>query len=441
MKTNTRRHGVTHEGGRALAHQDPLSELRRSVLCCLLWEKQFYEDGVDIADRIASLVPKCDPDLVASLADEARNAQGLRHVPLYLCKLLAEAGTLKAATLEKVIRRADEPGEFLAMWWAAARRPVPAAVKRGLAAALTRFDAYQLAKYERKGAEVKIRDVIRLVHPKPRNDEQAEAFRACVRGELSPPDTWEVALSTTTDKRAAWHRLLVERKLGTLALIRNLRNMEQAGVDRADVRSALNDAKPGRTLPFRFVAAARNAPWAEPELQTLMLSALGDAPKLAGQTTLLVDRSVSMKASLSSRSEMTRYDAACALAILLREVCEDVRVFTYTTRDGHWGGDMSCDLREVAPRRGFALRDAMGQPFGGTPTGAAIAMCDNGSRLIVLTDEQSHDPIPAPRGKGYMVNVASYKPSIAFGPWKSITGWSERVVDFIAALESGPAPM
>jgi len=32
--------------------------------------------------------------------------------------------------------------------------------------------------------------------------------------------------------------------------------------------------------------------------------------------------------------------------------------------------------------------------------------CD---RLIVITDEQAHDNVPAPSGKGYLINVARYR--------------------------------
>ncbi len=67
---------------------------------------------------------------------------------------------------------------------------------------------------------------------------------------------------------------------------------------------------------------------------------------------------------------------------------------------------------KVPPRRGFALRDAIvsSQPHGGTLLGEAVKEIDRkGDRLIVFTDEQSHDTVPAPKGTGYMVNVASYQ--------------------------------
>jgi hypothetical protein len=163
----------THEG--AVAQKvDAKRELRRSVLTCLLWEDTFYEKGNDIAKRIVELVAKNKPEDVAALACEARDKMQLRHAPLFLVRELARrkgAGTLVADSLETVIQRADELGEFVALYWSEKKQPLSAGAKRGLARAFTKFDAYQLAKYDRD-AVVKLRDVLLLV---PR---EAEGCRA-----------------------------------------------------------------------------------------------------------------------------------------------------------------------------------------------------------------------------------------------------------------------
>lgn len=41
----------TH-GGATASRMPPTAELRRAVMSCLLWEDQFYETGVLIAERI-----------------------------------------------------------------------------------------------------------------------------------------------------------------------------------------------------------------------------------------------------------------------------------------------------------------------------------------------------------------------------------------------------
>jgi hypothetical protein len=71
IKLNKIVRAFTHEGARAKRFT-PEMELKRALMNCLLWEDQFYEDGVAIAERIKALVPKVEPKRVAALAIEAR---------------------------------------------------------------------------------------------------------------------------------------------------------------------------------------------------------------------------------------------------------------------------------------------------------------------------------------------------------------------------------
>jgi hypothetical protein len=426
----------THESAPARSIFPEL-QLRRSVLACLLWESQFYEDGVEIGGRIAELVPKVAADTVAALAVEARNKMKLRHAPLLLVREMARHAThrrLVAETLEQIIQRADEFAEFVAIYWKDGRVPLSGQVKKGLAAAFPKFDEYQLAKYDR-GGPIKLRDVLFLCHAKPRDDKQAMVWKKLIWGRLATPDTWEVALSAVGasndgDKRAAWERLLTENKLGALALLRNLRNLREAGVDEALVLNALGAMNTQRVLPFRFLAAARYVPQWEAPLASAMLASVATQEKLVGKTALLIDVSGSMTAPLSRRSEMQRTDAAYGLAVLLREIGEHVAVFSFSDH-----------LVEVPARRGFALRDAIdhSQPHSGTRLGHAVEelnRTERYDRLIVITDEQAHDTAPKPKGRGYVVNVASYKNGVGYGAWTHIDGWSEAVVEYVRALET-----
>lgn len=231
-----------------ILNERPLS-LRRSVLACMLWENGFYESGVAIAGRIRELVPKVEPARVAALAVEARSSMKLRHAPLLLVREMARHAThraLVAQTLASVIQRADELTEFVAIYWSGGPAPLSAQVKKGLAASFTRFDEYALAKYDRAGA-VRLRDVLFLSHAKPVDAGQAALWKRLIAGELATPHTWEVALSTGhgDNKRATWERLLSERKLGALAL---LRNMKDAHIDERLVLAALAAMKTDRVL-------------------------------------------------------------------------------------------------------------------------------------------------------------------------------------------------
>ena len=428
----------TREGAPAKAFT-PADELKRTLMNCLLWEDQFYEDGVSIADRIKQLVPRVEPERVAALAITAREDMKLRHAPLLVLREMARHAThrgLVADTLVRVIQRPDEMTELLAIYWADAlgpmqqrkKQPISAQIKKGLARAVTKFDAYQLAKYDRDGA-VRIRDVLFLVHAKPKDAEQEKVWKQLVEGELSAPDTWEVSLSTGGEKRETFERLIAERKLGGLALLRNLRLMQKAEVPRETIARAIEAMRVDRILPYRFITAARYAPDFEPELESAMLKSIKDHARLKGRTRLLIDVSGSMDAALSRQSEMTRLEAACGLAILAREICEKVEIFTFSN-----------DVAKIPPRRGFALRDAIvaSQPHAGTYLGKAVKQVDlRGDRLIVFTDEQSHDKVESPLGLAYMINVTSNQHGVGNGPWRRVDGFSEAVIAWIAASEEG----
>ena len=180
-----------------------------------------------------------------------------------------------------------------------------------------------------------------------------------------------------------------------------------------------------------------------------MLKCIESHEKLKGHTVLLVDVSGSMDAQLSGKSDMARLDAANGLAILLREICEKVSIYSFSYK-----------LCLIPPRHGFALRDAINnsQVHGGTPLGLAVeSIYGSGKlcrkvgwgdktvypgqnlrpdRLIVITDEQSLDRVPDPIGTGYMINVASNAHGVGYGAWKHIDGFSEAVVDWIREYEA-----
>lgn len=425
----------THGGVPSFPKVPHIDQLRRSVLSCLLWESEFYESGESIADRIIDLSTKVPPDELAALAIEARTEHNLRHVSLLLLVELAKHGrgeNCVSHAIEKTIQRADELGEFVSLYWRAGKTPLSKQVKKGLALALRKFDAYQLAKYDREKA-VRIRDVLFLVHAKPKDDAQAAIWKQLVDGTLPTPDTWEVALSAGNDKRESFDRLLREGKLGYLALLRNLRNMTEAGVDVGLVRDAILARKNGadRVLPFRYVAAARACPRLEPAIDQALSEAIGELTILPGHTLVLVDVSGSMDARLSAKSDLSRMDAACALASLING---DVRMFSF-----------SHALVEVPPRRGMAGVDALkrSQHHGGTALAGAVAEANKmpHDRLIVITDEQATDrAVPAPIAqRAYMINVASYKNGVGYGPWTHIDGFSEGVLRWISEFEHDAA--
>jgi len=429
VNTNTR-------GSRAGSAPNALQQLRRSVLATLLWEDNFYEDGKTNAQRIEELSAAVSPEQLAALAVEARDKQHLRHVPLFLAVQLVKHGAgkqgLVSDTIFSVVQRADELSELVSLYWKNGKRPLSAQLKKGLAKAFTKFNAYSLAKYNRDTA-IKLRDVLFMVHAKGKDAEQQAVFDQLASGTLAAPDTWEVALSAGANKKETWERLLKEGKLGYLALLRNLRNMEQAGVDRSLVRDAIQARKGAeKVLPFRYVAAARHAPSFEPALDAALIACVEGLPKLSGRTAVLVDVSGSMDCKLSGKSELTRIDAAATLASVLN--AEDLQVFSFSNK-----------LVQVPARKGMAGVEAIkkSQYHSGTALGHALRELKTYGkfdRIIIITDEQSTDGAIGSYDvkRGYIINVAGYgQSSIGYDTnWTRINGFSENVIRWIAEYEA-----
>lgn len=485
MKTNvaaTRQPIFTHEGARA-SHINPEQQLRRLVMAHMLWEDQFYVDGKTAAEQVAEAVKNVKAERVAEIAIEAREKQKLRHIPLFLCRVMAGLPTHKhvvADTLARVTQRADELTEYVALYMTDSctscnglgilssygitekkckdcqgtgriwnRRPLSAQSKKGLARAFQKFDEYQLAKYNRDGI-VKLKDVAALAHFKPvagvegytrklRKEggqvpelpEGSDMLDRLMRGELKTPDTWETNLSGGADKKETFIRLIAENKLGGMALLRNLRNMKEAGVSKSLINTSLIMANLSRVLPFRFIAAARAVPEYEDIIEPVMLKAAENLPKLRGKTALVVDNSGSMYGTkVSKKSDIDRSDAACALAIMAREVCEEVVIISFSDR-----------AAMIPTRRGFALADAIKTSVTPSSTNTQFAINCAASlgyeRLIVISDEQSHQSVQNPLydTKGYIINVAAYQNGIGYGKFTHIDGWSESVLDFIRVSE------
>jgi hypothetical protein len=257
-----------------------------------------------------------------------------------------------------------------------------------------------------------------------------------------------VALSAGLDKKATWERLITEGLLGGLAFLRNLRNMEQVGVSPSVIAHGFQTVNPGWLLPINYLAAAKAVPKWEREIEAMMLRGFSSMPKLLGHTVLIIDVSSSMISRVSENSNMSRLDAAAAMAMLASEVCE--RVSIYATAGSDYARIHETEL--MKPRRGFALTDeihALEDRLGGG--GIFTRQCleyiqhnerETPERIIVFSDSQDCDlpdrQTPKPFGlRNYIVDVSSHARGVNYsGVWTAeISGWSEKFINYVAAYE------
>ena len=439
-------------GGALAARQSNIALLRRAVLANLLWEDVAYMDGESVADEIKRLIPLCSAIDVYNLAIEARVKQKLRHTPLFLavemCKYPEHKMFVKDL-LPQIITRADMLTDFLAIYWKDGKKPICNQAKKGLAEAFHNFNEYKLAKYDRDAA-IKLRDVLFLVHAKPKNQYETELFNKVANRTLTPPETWEVLLSRGDDKKKTWTKLITEKKIGGLAMLRNIANMQKASVERKVIQEGLSNLKSSMLLPLDFWKAARMNPAFDRDIEDAMLEAYKNLPKLPGKTLFIVDISGSMGYVTSGNSQFSRMDQACAMAILASNQCED---FELVATAGNDGSRIQKSEWIKYPKKGFDLapqimdtRSNLG--YGGIYTRQCLEWCKKTfkdkkfDRIIIFSDSQDCDHldkrIPKPFGKhNYIVDISAHTRGVNYkGVWDAeISGWSEHFLTYIAALE------
>lgn len=413
-----------------------LQRLKRLTMACMLWEDTFYVDGKTIIDQIQETCKQVKPEKIVEVALDAHSRGLLRHVPLLLIVAALKRGAQCKEAIAMICNRPDQMTELLSLYWKDGKKPLPAQLKKGLARAFQGFDEYQLAKWN-KHTPIKLRDVLFLCHAKPKDKEQEDVWKRLVTGELSTPDTWEVRLSSGADKKESFQELLEKGKMGALAIIRNLRNMQEADVPVELVASELMKNK-RPLLPFQFIAAAKACPKWEHVVDASMIQSATLKEKFKGKTLVLVDVSGSMDNMISSKSTLSLMEGACAMAILLREMCENVEIYSFSN-----------ELKLIPSRHGMALRDAIvnSQMHSGTYLGACLNLLNahgatkDVERVIVLTDEQVNDRVPKmANAKGYIINISSYQNGIKNdGSWVAVNGFSEYVIDYIYELEKSEA--
>lgn len=472
---------LTAQGGPGFA-RDAKSELFLLSITNMVSENAFYETGEDRDTRFVDLIHQAvaeDASWVARLIPWLRTGANMRTASIVAAaeyaravRNLPEAARAAAPTVRSVIagalQRADEPGEFCA-YWLTGRRPgrnsMPGGIQRGVADAATRLYTERAAlKYDGLSQAFRLGDVVELVRPTASAPWQDDLFRYLLdrrhHGDGKPTATLPMlharagldlipqadraatlrswggnAAERLRDAGMTWEALsgwlggpmdatawsAVIPSMGLMALVRNLRNFDEAGVPddvAATVAARLTDAEQvrrSRMFPLRFLSAYKTAPslrWAW-SLEQAVQHSLANVPELPGRTLVLVDQSGSMATALSERSSVARSEAAALFGFALGLRAENADVYVYGSSGG-WGRQTPLH-RQVALTRGASVLPLVkehGQAdMGGTLTWTTLGQTYQGhSRVVIVTDEQAQDaPGMLPNVPIVTFNVAGYR--------------------------------
>lgn len=454
---------ATYEGGAGFS-RDAKSELFLLAVSNMVKENTFYESANSRDTRYVELIHQItvtDPEWIARLVPYLRDTMNMRSASLVMAAEYVKARHVGAdgppgrGVITRAIRRADEPAEMLAYWQQQYGRNIPQPVKRGVADSLqVLYNENNVLRYDGTGRAWRFADVIELVHPHPIAPWQSTLFKYLLdnrhHNEGTPPvslrtlhadkflrdlpaevrrahigsEAWNVAgwswerlagwLPGGMDKNA-WEAAIPN--MGYMALLRNLRNFDQAGIsDDVAVNVAAKLADPdevlkSRQFPFRFVSAYKEIEslrWGHALEQALDYS-LVNVPQLSGSTLILIDVSGSMRmGNVSARSKRTHSELAITFGMALAKRVEKPTVFAYDTRE--WNISPSGPL--------LNLINNVGQlGGGGTQTMQTLVHAYTGQdRVIILTDEQMHPSAVSSEYLSripliYTFNLAGYAPA------------------------------
>ncbi len=460
-KQSTGTKTINRAGGEAFEQSPKLKIV--SLLLTSFVKNQFYRSKDQTINEIETLVEK-EPLFSAKAAIFARNKYGMRSITHIVAAKIAN--TVKGAQWTKkffsnVIRRVDDITEIFALYMEKYGKPLPNSLKKGLAKAFEKFDAYQLAKYRAASKKYSLVDVVNMVHPKPVG-KNAEALKLLVKDKLKSADTWESKLTQagqiaeneedkTVKKSEAWAELLQKRKIGYFALLRNLRNiLEQAPQMEDRAIELLTDKKlikKSLVLPFRYVSAFNEIQKISGSQRILMaLSKALDiscdnVPKFDGKTCVVLDVSGSMQGQPLEIGSLFA-------AILIKSNMADLIIFSdYAQYKNVNPADSVLSIQKIITRDLVMAGTDFTIPF--------RIMNKPYDRIIILSDMQGwirpyygSGTLPSPYFNAYKKKYGCdpyvYSWDLqGYGDMQfpernvfAIAGWSEKVFDIMALLET-----
>lgn len=457
---------TTNRSGYAAYKMPEKQKLVTQVLTSFFNEKKFYGDNsAEMQETIKKVIAQ-DPKFVANLAVFARREFNMRSVAHVLVAHLAHEVAGKPYTREvvkAVSLRGDDVTEIMACYLDLFGKPIPNALKKGISDAMQGFDEYTLAKYKGEGKAVKMRDLLCLCRPTPKDAAQSDLWKRLLNNELQTPFTWETQLSANGNNAETWETLIDSGKVGYMALLRNLRNILKANPSNIDkVYSYLQNpeaVKRSKQLPFRYLAAFKEVADIGGSrvldvLENAIDASIENLPKLPGTTVIAVDISGSMNDPVSQKSSIRCHEIAMLLGLIANRICENSHFFMFNNE---------LKRGQYSSRAGILSTVCGSRCGGGTnmvlPFQAMMDKRIHADRVIILSDNECNnggggffgyrrypvqtiaDEFRKKSGDDiwvHAIDLQGYGTQQFHGSKTNIiAGWSEKVMDFILLAEQG----
>lgn len=481
-KPKTTKTYTTNYNGGTATKVDPTTELTLSVLSGFLDVDSFYESNADKVDRINGLLSRVNDNYIFKLAVAARNEFKLREAPVVLIALQTLRGKIiPKNVIYKVFVRGDEVTEYISAVKALSNKgTITKEASRVANTVLNSLTERQALRYMGGSKSWSLADVIRVTHPKPVNEKQSTLLQYILRKDRDGSHTkaWE-SLSdkgkellpfikssvTEDDGSVSWERSVsagaswdsVVRKMGYMALLRNLRNFlkDTTFTEWDYVISVLtdkNEVLKSKQLPFRFysayreVSAASNTDWTtltkvKRALEIALEHSVANASQLEGKTLYVIDNSSSMTfGEVSKMSSLTYATVANVLGVIGAMISNaDVVTFSSNAK--------KVDLKGMSALQAIEyLEDNIAG--GGTVINSVTKVVNihDYDNIVILSDMQLSDNLETTgfskfTGNIFSVNLAGYSANSDFSRTsknvRCFSGWSDTIFEIMKAETKG----
>lgn len=473
-QTNHNSVKTTNRSGYAAYKMSDKEHFVTAVLTTMFGEPKYYGSTDNDIVRLATQCAKAEPEFLCKLACYARNVGNMRSVSHVLTAVISrEAPEYTRRTIRNVVVRPDDVTEIMSCYLSMYGKPFPNAMKREVADIMQGFNEYSLAKYNGGNKSLKFRDVLRVTHPVPKNDEVATLFGKVLNDTLETPYTWETELSAKGNTKEVWNELIASGKVGYMALLRNLRNIITSGADVAPVLAVIADpvqVKKSRQLPFRFYSAYKTISNAglmtkdiHKALESALCASVDNMEQIKGRTLIAVDVSGSMGSPISAKSDVRCCDIASLMGAMANRICEDATV-CYFDAANCWGSTKKGYRIAKYGKYDSVLDTAVSNAFSGGGTDLSLPLkyaltedkafvpfdriiyfsdneCNSSYRGLNRTVQSQVDEYRRKFNKDFWVHgvdLQGYGTQQFCGKnFNLIAGWGDTVLDFINIAEKG----
>jgi hypothetical protein len=465
--------------------KDAATRLIMTVGSYFFNEPQYYGNkgdiSLDIIETATEIANGEHPEDLLIIANWLRST-GIRTTPMVLLAIAAHELPTKKFTrryIKETVKRVDDVMQIFAAYIALFGKPIPNALRRGISDALSTKSDWEIMRYAGGTSHPNLKDVLRMVDRHGDYPVNSVLYGDIMFGTFNSPNAaarrkvalaktfdeakdailearlpWEPVVSKFGGTKEVWEFLIENNLLGSMAMLRNIRNFEDVNIDQKfwiDIEKSLSRIGNGNmTLPVRYLMAYRSATTkVAKDIISRVVELIMEWTVSLENTAILIDLSGSMYATMSTHSQATFVDNALLLGVMIGKG-SGADIVTFSDDALFYNGDTFDSVIYTV--------DKLSKTGGGATYAykAFNILKKKYDRIIMLSDMQcygesyyggesvvkSFNDYKNRTGADpqlYSINMSGYQVSqfdVKNPKVHLLSGWSDKIIDMILDIEN-----